>query len=134
MWQRFSVESDEPAHQIYGRLVRVRPAPFAAWIGGGEEGAWVAASRERHFEADGPFPEILARIRTALDRMGEAIGYFSFTGRADFCTTDGALRVADGRVTFRAGARIKADTDPDGAYEESMAEARVLAAALGFKL
>lgn len=134
VWQRFSVETQEPGHVIYGRLVRAAPSPFAAWLNAGEEGEWVAASRERVLAATGTAPEILGRIREALPNWGAAIGYFSFTGRADFATADRALYMEGGRVSFRAGARIDAATDPAEAYDASMSEAKILAAALGFKM
>jgi para-aminobenzoate synthetase component I len=61
-----------------------------------------------------------------------AIGYFSFTGQADFNVAIRTLVVKNQQVTFSVGGGIVADSDPEMEYRETLSKGRGMAAALGF--
>jgi anthranilate synthase component I len=60
-----------------------------------------------------------------------SLGYLTRDGRLDLNILIRTMTVAGGRVDFRAGAGIVADSDPERELEETRAKARGLLAALG---
>jgi anthranilate synthase component 1 len=59
-----------------------------------------------------------------------ALGYLGIDGRMDLNILIRSLTLADGRLEFRAGAGIVADSDPQGELDETRAKARGLVRAL----
>ncbi len=59
-----------------------------------------------------------------------AVGYIDCSGRLDFCIAIRTVLVEGERAAVQAGAGIVADSDPDAEYEESMAKAEALLAAV----
>ena len=75
--------------------------------------------------------EIIDQLEpTARGPYGGAVGYFSFSGNADFAITIRTL-VAQGRTcSIQAGAGIVSDSSPEKEWEETEAKARGLLKAL----
>jgi anthranilate synthase component 1 len=59
-----------------------------------------------------------------------AVGYFSYDGSMDTCIAIRTMLVQDGKVTIQAGAGIVADSEPAREYQECLAKAGALAAAI----
>ena len=55
-----------------------------------------------------------------------AVGYFSFTGNADFCITIRSMLEYGGYIYLQTGAGIVADSQPDREYEETVNKARAI--------
>ncbi len=75
--------------------------------------------------------EIIAEIEAT--RRGPycgAIGYIGFDGALDTSVVIRTFAIRGRRVTFQAGGGVVADSDPAGEYEETLAKARALIAAL----
>lgn len=60
-----------------------------------------------------------------------SIGYWSFTGHADFNIAIRTAVLANGMAYFHAGGGIVADSDPEAEFEETLAKAKGLLRALG---
>ena len=63
-------------------------------------------------------------------RSGGTIGYIGFDGAMDSSIVIRTFAVKDRSVTFQAGGGIVADSDPAEEYDETLAKARALIAAL----
>jgi para-aminobenzoate synthetase component I len=75
--------------------------------------------------------EIIAELEpTQRGPYCGSVGWFGFDGGMDTSITIRTYAIKDGWVTFQAGGGIVADSDPAAAYEESLAKARALIAAL----
>jgi len=75
--------------------------------------------------------QIIAELETT--RRGPycgAIGYLGFDGALDTSVVIRTYAIRGRRVTFQAGGGIVADSDPAAEYEETLAKARALIAAL----
>ena len=75
--------------------------------------------------------EIIAELEAA--RRGPycgAIGYIGFDGALDTSIAIRTFVVRGRRVTFQAGGGVVADSVPADEYEETLAKARALVAAL----
>jgi para-aminobenzoate synthetase component I len=75
--------------------------------------------------------EIIAELEP--DRRGPycgAIGYLGFDGNMDTNIAIRTYAIKDRRVSFQAGGGIVADSDPAAEYDETLAKARALVAAL----
>jgi anthranilate synthase component 1 len=59
-----------------------------------------------------------------------AVGYFSTSGDMDMCITIRTLAMVGDTVYIQAGAGVVADSDPGREYEETLAKARALGAAV----
>jgi anthranilate synthase component 1 len=75
------------------------------------------------------------QIIAELEREGRgaytgSLGYLSRSGGMDLNILIRTLTLRDGRITFRAGGGIVADSDPERELEETRAKARGLLAAL----
>jgi para-aminobenzoate synthetase component 1 len=75
--------------------------------------------------------EIIAELEpTQRGPYCGSVGWFGFDGGMDTSITIRTYAIKDGWVTFQAGGGIVADSDPAAEYEESLAKARALIAAL----
>ena len=75
--------------------------------------------------------EIIAELEpTQRGPYCGSIGWFGFDGGMDTSIVIRTYAIKDGWVTFQAGGGIVADSDPAAEYEESLAKARALIAAL----
>jgi para-aminobenzoate synthetase component I len=75
--------------------------------------------------------EIIAELEpTQRGPYCGSVGWFGFDGGMDTSITIRTYAIKDGWVTFQAGGGIVADSDPAAEYEESLAKARALTAAL----
>jgi para-aminobenzoate synthetase component I len=75
--------------------------------------------------------EIIAELEPTLrGPYCGSVGWFGFDGAMDTSITIRTYAIKDGWVTFQAGGGIVADSDPASEYEESLAKARALIAAL----
>ncbi|HXV24910.1 MAG TPA: aminodeoxychorismate synthase component I [Alphaproteobacteria bacterium] len=75
--------------------------------------------------------EIIAELEpTQRGPYCGSIGWFGFDGGMDTSIVIRTYAIKDGWVTFQAGGGIVADSDPVAEYEESLAKARALMAAL----
>jgi anthranilate synthase component 1 len=61
---------------------------------------------------------------------GGAVGYFSYSGDADFAIAIRTMLSKDGQAHVQAGAGIVADSDPATEYEECCSKARAVLAAI----
>ncbi len=61
---------------------------------------------------------------------GGGVGYLGFDGNLDFCITIRSMVICQGVAHFHAGAGIVVDSDPAREYQETMAKAAALSAAL----
>ena len=68
--------------------------------------------------------------RTPRGLYAGAVGYIDCSGRLDFCIAIRTVVIEAGRATVQAGAGIVADSDPAAEYDESMAKAGALLAAV----
>ncbi len=75
--------------------------------------------------------EIIAELEpTERGPYCGSVGWFGFDGAMDTSIVIRTYAIKDGWVTFQAGGGIVADSDPAAEYEESLAKARALMAAL----
>ena len=75
--------------------------------------------------------EIIAELEpTQRGPYCGSVGWFGFDGNMDTSIVIRTYAIKDGWVTFQAGGGIVADSDPAAEYEESLAKARALIAAL----
>jgi para-aminobenzoate synthetase component 1 len=75
--------------------------------------------------------EIIAELEpTQRGPYCGSVGWFGFDGGMDTSITIRTYAIKDGWVTFQAGGGIVADSEPAAEYEESLAKARALIAAL----
>lgn len=75
--------------------------------------------------------EIIEELEpTRRGLYGGAVGYFSFTGDADFAIAIRTMLVEGGRAHIQAGAGVVADSVPANEYRECMNKARALLAAV----
>jgi para-aminobenzoate synthetase component I len=75
--------------------------------------------------------EIIAELEpTRRGPYCGAIGYIGFDGAMDTSITIRTFAVKDRQVTFQTGGGIVADSDPADEYDETLAKARALIAAL----
>jgi para-aminobenzoate synthetase component 1 len=75
--------------------------------------------------------EIIAELEpTQRGPYCGSVGWFGFDGGMDTSITIRTYAIKDGWATFQAGGGIVADSDPAAEYEESLAKARALIAAL----
>jgi para-aminobenzoate synthetase component 1 len=75
--------------------------------------------------------EIIAELEpTQRGPYCGSVGWLGFDGGMDTSITIRTYAIKDGWVTFQAGGGIVADSDPAAEYEESLAKARALIAAL----
>ncbi len=59
-----------------------------------------------------------------------AVGYIDFRGGLDTCIALRTMVVADGKAWVQAGAGVVADSDPAAEYEECLAKAAAVLAAI----
>jgi para-aminobenzoate synthetase component 1 len=75
--------------------------------------------------------EIIAELEpTQRGPYCGSVGWFGFDGAMDTSITIRTYAIKDGWATFQAGGGIVADSDPAAEYEESLAKAHALIAAL----
>ena len=75
--------------------------------------------------------EIIAELEpTRRGPYCGSIGYIGFDGSMDTSITIRTYGIKDGMVTFQAGGGIVADSRPTDEYDETIAKARALIAAL----
>ncbi len=75
--------------------------------------------------------EIIAELEpTRRGPYCGSVGWFGFDGGMDTSIAIRTYAIKDGWVTFQAGGGIVVDSDPAAEYEESLAKARALVAAL----
>ena len=67
---------------------------------------------------------------TARGPYAGAVGYIDFTGNVDTCIALRAMVIADGKAWVQAGAGVVADSDPTAEYEECLAKAAAVLAAI----
>jgi anthranilate synthase component 1 len=76
--------------------------------------------------------EIIAELEgEAREAYTGSMGYINLDGSADFNILIRTMMMAGGQISFRAGAGIVADSDPQRELQETRAKARVLLLALG---
>ena len=59
-----------------------------------------------------------------------AVGYFGFSGNADFCITIRSLTLFKNNLYLQTGAGIVADSQPEREYEETVNKAKAMLVAL----
>ncbi len=75
--------------------------------------------------------EIIAELEpTRRGAYCGAIGYLGFDGAMDTSIVIRTFTIRDRRVTFQVGGGVVADSTPEGEYEETLAKAAALIAAL----
>ena len=80
---------------------------------------------------DGGCMEIIAELEgEGRGFYTGALGYLGVDGRMDLNILIRSLTLAEGRIEFRAGAGIVADSDPQHELDETRAKARGLVRAL----
>ena len=67
---------------------------------------------------------------TARGPYAGAVGYIDFTGNVDTCIALRTMVIADGKAWVQAGAGVVADSDPTAEYEECLAKAAAVLAAI----
>ena len=76
--------------------------------------------------------EIIAELEgEAREAYTGSMGYINLDGSADFNILIRTMMMAGGQISFRAGAGIVADSDPQRELQETRAKARGLLLALG---
>ena len=75
--------------------------------------------------------EIIAELeREPRGLYAGGVGYFDCAGNMDMCIAIRTMVTSGNRLSFRAGAGIVADSDPDAEYRETISKSRALTEAL----
>ncbi len=64
---------------------------------------------------------------------GGAIGYFAFSGEMDSGIIIRTAHIRNGRLSFRSGATLLYDSDPEAEYEETMNKAKAFLTTFGYE-